>query len=1036
MKEKIIFEKKTWDRIFNDGVFVKRKYASIIAEKIQTLTTGCIFTCGGVDYLKNKIVVRGTCKQTDCRNYKVVIHRSEIIDNGPILCDVLRTSNSINHPDRLTRHVTGFTRDDVKKRLRGIMPHVFQGKEGLRVDHGVLKNQNLQVASVDVYKKMNSEILAERDNDADEILDILEEYDKYANTKEKYIHRVSLRPFTVHLFSHVGAEVLKTVKKRLSSDVIGYTDATGSIVRPPKGSTKAIFLYVLIVKIKNALTDDTVTCFPLSEMITECHDIDSISSWLNSSRLYLENKTNSTLLLKRIVTDKSFANLNSISLSFNFNRLSDYLKLTHDFALDSTSTEIKNIVLIHLCCSHLMKNLADDIRSSYASETEAKVVIELFSTIFNIQNYADIKERWLNISVLLLNEYNTDEVKQTLNNLLNTFNDFKSIEEMEKKEEDIIVLTLAEKEKERVNTKILYKNSPWYQDLYQISNNANKKNPRNCLEKNRFFNYKLLYEQLLKKYGAFLPLWSGIFNEENTRYSNSYVENYFGKLKLEIDCSKGELGHGLLKASRFIRFLRERALREANLFLLEIPKNRNASKKKTKTTRAKKVTETTKPTINLPDVTELKITNDNMTVSESMQSQETWQKKFRKASISYFSGSNSRKFGMKLKESALPLSDELRIVEEPDTKLQNETELKLAVDNQLQILDVSEVILKDEDKTALDANETDFKILVNKPHILEVSKTISEISSVIEEDVDKTKLEDRKLQYENFLMKDPSYYKKNKVLKNYVVARSSVNSFLFIDDLLFLNGKNHLSNFLIEFYLDLVTTKHNNFQYFNSFCVVNNILKQNCKPFLKSVKFPKRFSILPVHSLHPKAEELNHWMLIILDTHLKKFYFFNPIHQSTQEKEAKKYFNKFEYFLNELQVHQPISNLGEPKSWSIQLSVHNAQLDAHSCGVFILSFVNEFILQGATKVDTNFRANDKRMEMKSYILENSVSMVNYCLQCGREDEPGSQKKTRDDWVECQKCLRWLHYKCSQEDIATLKTQMKDRFEYICPLCKR
>lgn len=55
--------------------------------------------------------------------------------------------------------------------------------------------------------------------------------------------------------------------------------------------------------------------------------------------------------------------------------------------------------------------------------------------------------------------------------------------------------------------------------------------------RNRYFSEHLL-NVLLKKHMSFIPLWSGLLNEPGRRYSNAYIESYFGVMKLEkeADC--------------------------------------------------------------------------------------------------------------------------------------------------------------------------------------------------------------------------------------------------------------------------------------------------------------------------------------------------------------------------------------------------------------------------------------------------------------------------------------------------------------------
>lgn len=62
--------------------------------------------------------------------------------------------------------------------------------------------------------------------------------------------------------------------------------------------------------IKNHITDRDRTAFPITELISSSHNVDAISSWLGSTRLFLEDEISSRNwpFINRIITDKSFAN--------------------------------------------------------------------------------------------------------------------------------------------------------------------------------------------------------------------------------------------------------------------------------------------------------------------------------------------------------------------------------------------------------------------------------------------------------------------------------------------------------------------------------------------------------------------------------------------------------------------------------------------------------------------------------------------------------------------------------------------------------
>lgn len=378
-----------------------------------------------------------------------------------------------------------------------------------------------------------------------------------------------------------------------------------------------------------------------------------------------------------------------------------------------------------------------------------------------------------------------------------------------------------------------------------------------------------------------------------------------------------------------------------------------------------------------------------------MKCKESWQKKFPKAAISYFSGRNIQIFKKKLYTVA-------------------------------ETAEVAEYVDVDEVAELVKVVETAENIEVAANVEIVIDITGDEVTEDVEAEmvVDDTD-ENEEIIYKNCLMKNCDFYRSNRVLKNYVVAKSNKDT-LMISDYITLNEKNQLTNFLIEFVLDIFVEKFDNFQYFKSSDVSYKILGKFSAEFVNSVKFTKRYSILPVHIHHPYSEKLNHWCLVILDTQLKQFLYFNSLRKKSHSESAK-YFDRFKFFLQKLSDHQPESNLGSIEEWSIQNMDHNLQKDGYNCGVHILHFVQQMGAHGYTFDDLGFNANHKRMELKEFILKNSKCMESICLVCGSEDEPGLPKTTEVNWISCEKCTRWIHFGCSKEII------QKDTL-YICPLC--
>lgn len=74
-------------------------------------------------------------------------------------------------------------------------------------------------------------------------------------------------------------------------------------------------------------------------------------------------------------------------------------------------------------------------------------------------------------------------------------------------------------------------------------------------------------------------MWSRLLNKPGVRYSNSYVELYFGKIKWERDSKRLELGFGLIKIARFLLFIQESNKRIACSFFGDSEKSKRFQKK-------------------------------------------------------------------------------------------------------------------------------------------------------------------------------------------------------------------------------------------------------------------------------------------------------------------------------------------------------------------------------------------------------------------------------------------------------------------------
>lgn len=853
---------------------------------------------------------------------------------------------------------------DVKEELKVCNPKRLWERKAANINAVIRdKEQNVQVPSYTSVRKISSEKLAENDLDQDPLIDLLKERNLQAgNPSEAYLRKIQVSPLAVTMYSKMQSNVLKEVIKRLNKDeeLVAYIDATGGLFRQPKTVLNRIFYYALVITFKNNKSDRDRTSFPVSELISSAHSVDAISTWLSSLRLFLEEEMPKLKwpVFNRIISDKSFANLNAISISFNRISLLEYLNLTYD-AITKGAT-MKEKIKIHLCVCHIMKIISDDVKT-HIGKNSAGFIIEIIASMFNTQSLDDIKCIWKNLSIILNSKYLNDSVKESLELLPYIVLKLKSspISEPDEDEDDVI-------ENEGVDNEALYKRSPYF-ILFENISKSTFISTVDTGTKNVYFSDKLL-NVLLKKHIAFLPLWSGLLGNEGERYSNAYIEKYFGILKMEKAASSMLYGFNQQKLMRFIRRVRERSIDISKVFLMRVPKTRNCS-------RVKKI--------------EAKCSDDTeLTVKESMAREEEWKKPV-KSSIGYFNMKNIKcmknKNDIKKRlesHSTIELGAHLND-EHPEIKTKSEIELGA---------NLNDVLESPESNKNVFGNGLyiDFKlyfILSEEKKKLIVNWILTQFEIKLDERK-KRKPVYEKLTFGDFWTLD---YSCAKIVNRY------------------------LSNFLVDYYLALLTNGKEEFQALLTY-IGQSIMISNENHM--AVNIPCKFCIMPILTTNAN-EKLNHYVLVILNTYEIFFIFLDP--GGCGDTLTKTYFKKFCEFLDTQ------TELGNKEDWTVQKNLkYDTQSDSYNCGAYILHYAEEFISQGNFKNEEIFNANEYRDYLKKKILETSQDMTNRCQICGWHENDTTNKRYVG-WTQCDLCDRWAHNFCLQKQI-----QRKD--DYICSHC--
>lgn len=697
-KWKIIYDPQT--KLLNS-----RSYPSIISKALSVIVK-CVINIKDRKYRKSGIVIRAYCahtpKDTDpinqCRKYILKCIKTD----GEGHFQILRSNHSIKHDNKITRHLSRFDRDEAKKELAYLSPEHYREICVEKADKILLKEHNNlgPIKSQDVGRKVKSELYAENDNHTDDITDIFYEMRKTNLKKDKWIQKLSKEPFYVITHSELQLEVLKIVMNRFPDiKLTGYMDATGGTVRKPDDVEKAVYLYTLVTPVHNTVdTEEPSSAFPVSDMISSSHNIETIGGWLRSIQMYLCKELKMWPVFENIITDFSFANINAIMREFNFMTIPEYLKMTHDWVCNKPA--IKNeeqITKMFLCCAHLMHIITVDVNKVYGKRSQyGKFVIEVIASLFNIASYDKVKNIFHHFCVVLKNKYFVEDVNISIKILLSEILDDEMVTLLETIQVKIEEMNPdAElKKPDPFLTKFfnltLYENSPFYTDCKEIMDEVTISNSDSQLDLdvglNPYYNEEYLCK-FLKNKVAFLPWWSGLLTSKlEKRACNSHVEGYFNTIKKRVKSNRHTIGSMPTKALRVMKVIRSRNTSIHTQVVYEISKQRCATRKRTPSSR-KRSTKTLLNHTTTPQTSDsensicsntsiFESKDTEITLSASQKTSEKWFKKSKgkKSPTSYFNKKYLEKLRLDLNiaQSLPTISEEFNLIEKNTDSFESE----------------------------------------------------------------------------------------------------------------------------------------------------------------------------------------------------------------------------------------------------------------------------------------------------------------------------------------------------------------------------
>ena len=297
----------------------------------------------------------------------------------------------------------------------------------------------------------------------------------------------------------------------------------------------------------------------IADFISCCQN----ETWISKNLFFIKGLLSHNITNKKkyiiapiIVTDFSFALINSIHQAFKGCTLLQYICWSYDYITkNNETTKSLFTARTYLCSVHFLKNISKKAKSVIGNLKQGKNILKTFLYAFS----------------LLQNSCTMEELEENLQNIFYIFNEeteteifYNCLTKTRKKLasrdiEAFLDCELTKKENVDIyglsfNTKIegkLSKNSPYVNHFKNIVINciSESKNGKIGMNKNRFYFPDLF--KIIEQHFYCIPLWSGIviskwqlekYGEIRfSRLSNNPCESFFGHIKNHLIIKKDSM---------------------------------------------------------------------------------------------------------------------------------------------------------------------------------------------------------------------------------------------------------------------------------------------------------------------------------------------------------------------------------------------------------------------------------------------------------------------------------------------------------------
>jgi len=229
-----------------------------------------------------------------------------------------------------------------------------------------------------------------------------------------FVHVVSAEPFIVTMYT---AEQVQLYVDTCKSDVgaVVHIDCTGSVLsKKTTADDRPVYLYSVVC-------ETATTAMPVMEFISNKHNAATISGQLLNFHADAQKVNGGVTIQPRVVvTDFSYALINSVLLAFNTQSLSAYLDFVYRLLHDGnvTSYELAHFTVLMLCCAHIMKAVSVRVKRSESDANKRRAVMLMFAKLQHCCYLDGARSIYRDICVVLCSTEDSDETRTAYAHLL------------------------------------------------------------------------------------------------------------------------------------------------------------------------------------------------------------------------------------------------------------------------------------------------------------------------------------------------------------------------------------------------------------------------------------------------------------------------------------------------------------------------------------------------------------------------------------------------------------------------------------------